>query len=73
MYYDTPSLAKDMTLFNQALIDVCKSEAVPCFQLHLSKSTEAFYDDCHFNESGAKATAEQIPTLIATVIPELTE
>ena len=72
-YYDTPSLAKGMKIFNEALLDVCNKEAVPCFWLTLPQNTEAFYDDCHFNESGSRLVASQMYTSLKTVIPELTE
>lgn len=54
-YYSVEALEKGMSLYNQALLKVCRERAVECVDLAsaLKKDTTVFYDDLHFNESGA--------------------
>lgn len=59
-FYSTKALYGGMELFNERLKTVCKEQNIPCIDLQLPKTTESFYDDFHFNESGAKLTADQI-------------
>ncbi|AXG69447.1 GDSL-like lipase/acylhydrolase family protein [Kordia sp. SMS9] len=59
-FYSTTALYGGMELFNQRLKTVCAQQNVPCIDLQLPKTTESFYDDFHFNESGAELTSEQI-------------
>ncbi len=49
-----------MYQFNQRLIDICRSKKVTCINLELPHSSDAFYDDCHFNENGADLVANQL-------------
>ena len=59
-FYSTMALYGGMNKFNERLRMVCAQENIPYIDLELPKTTESFYDDFHFNESGAELTAEQI-------------
>ena len=59
-FYSTTALYGGMEKFNQLLKTICAQNNIPCIDLQLPKTTESFYDDFHFNESGAELTAEQI-------------
>jgi len=67
-YADNATCFQGMEQHNQAMRDVAASSGIEIVDLAagLPKSTETFYDDCHFNESGARlvatALAEQITT-----------
>jgi lysophospholipase L1-like esterase len=67
-YADSPTRVRGMDLYNQAMRDVAAREGIELVDLAatLPKTTEVFYDDCHFNENGAQlvgaALAEQIKT-----------
>jgi lysophospholipase L1-like esterase len=68
-YLANPALAKGMELYNQVMRDLAAREGIELVELAamLPKTTEVFYDDCHFNDSGARmvaaALAEQVKTL----------
>ena len=55
-YYAAAALEDAMAQYNETLLDVCRRREVPCVELHASlpKDTSVFYDDCHFNEPGAR-------------------
>lgn len=61
-YYSTKALAEGMKLYNEALLEVCGERKVSCIDLakKLPKTTESFYDDVHFNESGARLVAKEV-------------
>jgi len=67
-FADSPTRVRGMKLYNQAMRDLAAREGVELVDLAamLPKTTEAFYDDCHFNENGARmvaaALAEQVKT-----------
>jgi lysophospholipase L1-like esterase len=67
-FADGPTRVRGMELYNQAMRDLAVREGVELVDLaaKLPKTTEAFYDDCHFNENGAwmvaTALAEQVKT-----------
>ncbi|TKJ41030.1 hypothetical protein CEE37_05025 [candidate division LCP-89 bacterium B3_LCP] len=58
--------SKILNIFNQKLMNICESEGIACFDLAsaVPHSSEYFYDDYHFNESGAEFVAEQIYSYI---------
>jgi hypothetical protein len=58
-YYTTEILDKAMKGFNRTLKDACENRKVECIDLAaiLPKDTTIFYDDCHFNENGARRVA----------------
>ena len=53
-------LAQGMRQFNEALLTICKIDSLECYDLAsaIPKDTTAFYDDCHFNEGGARLVAQ---------------
>lgn len=61
-YYSTSALDKGLRLFNATTRKVCFQKNIPFVDLYssLPKDTSVFYDDCHFNEHGAKKVAEVI-------------
>jgi lysophospholipase L1-like esterase len=52
-------LAQGMRQFNEALLTLCKVNSLECYDLAsaIPKDATAFYDDCHFNEGGARLVA----------------
>ncbi|WP_420571741.1 SGNH/GDSL hydrolase family protein [Kordia sp.] len=67
-FYSTEALYGGMEIFNERLKMVCKQQNIPCIDLQLPKTTASFYDDFHFNESGAELTAEQISKYLKTIL-----
>ncbi|EDP97366.1 hypothetical protein KAOT1_19427 [Kordia algicida OT-1] len=58
--YTGEALNEIMTIFNQRLLTVCKTHNIPVIDLQLPKNKTIFYDDMHFNESGAEVVAEKV-------------
>jgi len=58
-YFTPAALKHGMTLINGALKEFAKQDDIPVIDLAeaIPADTSAFYDDCHFNESGAKKAA----------------
>ena len=59
-FYSTTTLYEGMEIFNERLKTICKRNNIPCIDLDLPKTTASFYDDFHFNESGAELVSDQI-------------
>ena len=61
-YYSPSSLATAMRQYNDVLLDVCRDRAIDCVDLAgaLPKDKSVFYDDVHFNESGARQVADEL-------------
>jgi lysophospholipase L1-like esterase len=61
-YYSVPALEKAMKAYNDTLLQVCRERDQECLDLAsiLEKDTTVFYDDVHFNESGAQKVAEAL-------------
>lgn len=59
-FYSTTALYEGMEIFNERLKTICKRNNIPCIDLDLPKTTASFYDDFHFNESGAELVSDQI-------------
>jgi lysophospholipase L1-like esterase len=59
-YYATADLAEAMDRYNDVLLGVCRERGLDCVDLasQLPKDTTVFYDDCHFNEEGARRVAK---------------
>jgi len=53
-------LARAMDAFNQTLLSVCREDHLECYDLAsaIPKDTSAFFDDDHFNISGARMVAQ---------------
>ncbi len=58
----TANLAVGMEAFNRAMLDFCHAEGIGCIDLAAAcpKDKSVFYDDAHFNESGARIVANTI-------------
>jgi len=69
-FYSTTALYGGMELFNQRLKTICKQNNIPCIDLQLPKTTESFYDDFHFNESGAELTSDQISEKLKVILKQ---
>ncbi len=55
------TLAAGIDLFNESLIKVCNETGTRCVDLRgLNGREDLFYDDCHFNEAGAREVADLI-------------
>ncbi len=61
-YYSISVLELLMNKYNKVLKEVCDNNNVDYIDLanKLNQDTSVFYDDCHFNESGANRVAEII-------------
>jgi lysophospholipase L1-like esterase len=62
--YTGEALNKIMTIFNKRLMTVCNTYNIPVIDLQLPKNQTIFYDDMHFNESGAEAVAEKVNSFL---------
>lgn len=70
-YYSAGALEEGMRLYNETLLKTCRERGVECFDLAavVPKDTSAFYDDCHFNENGARLVAESIAGYMKSTTP----
>jgi lysophospholipase L1-like esterase len=61
-YYSVDSPATAMALYNETLMKTCRERRAECFDLAplVPKDTDAFYDDVHFNEGGARRVADAL-------------
>lgn len=61
-YYSVQALNNAMVRYNEKLLEACSNRGIECIDLasQLPQDTTVFYDDCHFNENGAR--------LVATII-----
>jgi lysophospholipase L1-like esterase len=69
-YYSFSILKKSIERYNSLLKEICKERDVECIDIEnsFSKDTTTFYDDCHFNESGANKLAKKISMFINSKI-----
>ena len=65
-YYSSRVLAEGMERYNNVVRLVCQEARVNCVDLarELPKTSEFFYDDCHYNEKGARQVAAIIDATI---------
>jgi hypothetical protein len=61
-YYSVKALKRGMEMYNNALREFCRENNIPWIDAAaaLPQDTSVFYDDCHFNESGARLMAEYL-------------
>jgi lysophospholipase L1-like esterase len=60
-YYSPSSLDKILKEFNKVILETTMKSAVACIDIsNIESDTTSFYDDCHFNESGAQKVAKII-------------
>jgi lysophospholipase L1-like esterase len=67
-FYSTEAFYNGMEVFNQTLKTVCEKNNTDFINLQLPKTTASFYDDFHFNESGAQLASEQIASYLMTIL-----
>lgn len=71
-YYSAAALRGGLQRYNQAMLDVCRTEAIECIDLAaIDEDTSLFYDDVHFNEAGARAVAGVMARHFAAAPPSL--
>ncbi len=70
-YASPADLARAMDAYNHTLLNVCQQNGMECYDLagHVPKDTSAFYDDVHFNESGARMVAENLRQYLLAMPP----
>jgi hypothetical protein len=71
VYYSPKALASGMRMFNDVLKSSTSTHNIMCIDIadKLPKDTSVFYDDCHFNESGARKVADEILSQLKSVSP----
>ncbi len=66
-YLSIPALRRAIDQYNATVLAVCREEGVPCIDLsELNGRVEFYYDDCHFNASGAQAVGQLMGETLAT-------
>jgi len=69
-YYSVDALYEGIEKYNNVLLKICKVRKVECVDLsELEKDKTVFYDDVHFNESGARKVATVLAQHILTRPP----
>ncbi|TRZ53595.1 SGNH/GDSL hydrolase family protein [bacterium] len=70
-YYSSEALEKGMKKYNDTLRKICQERQVECIDLAsiLDKDTTVFYDDSHFNESGARKVSRILSNYILSQDP----
>jgi hypothetical protein len=70
-YYSIGALARGMASYNEVTSSLARDEHVESLDLAamLPRTREAFYDDCHFNENGARQLAELVAAYLASRPP----
>lgn len=60
--FTSGALARMMRMVNDALMQTCAEEGVDCIDLdrRIPRTTEAFWDDCHFNINGNRLVADVV-------------
>ncbi|HZE88847.1 MAG TPA: SGNH/GDSL hydrolase family protein [Verrucomicrobiae bacterium] len=66
-YYAPAALAEGMAAYNRALMEACAKAGAECLDIAATtpKDLTVFYDDCHFNTSGARIVAAKIREYLA--------
>lgn len=70
-YYTAGALARALTAYNRTVLEVCTRTATDCLDLvpHVKQDLSIFYDDCHFNENGARKVASVVAHFLAARAP----
>ena len=70
-FYTTTALKKAMDSYNARVMDICRKADLECVDLAklLPPSTDVFYDDMHFNESGARSVADSLASFFRLRTP----
>jgi hypothetical protein len=70
-YLTSADMARAMDSYNHTLLETCRGDSLECYDLaaDIPKSTDAFFDEMHFNENGARLVAERLADYIAAHPP----
>jgi hypothetical protein len=70
-YISAGNMAQAMDSYNQTLLDVCRQDGLECYDMaaHIPKDTSAFFDEMHFNESGARMVAQNLTEYLLSTAP----
>jgi len=70
-YFTAEILERVMNEYNDVVTKLCETEDVEYVDLAgiVPKDTTVFYDDCHFNESGARKVAAELSEFFLTTDP----
>jgi hypothetical protein len=70
-YYSVRALDRAMAQYNDVLLGVCQARHVECVDLAkiLPRDTTVFYDDVHFNASGAQKVADALADYLTQHAP----
>lgn len=70
-YVRTADLARGMDTYNRELLDLCRARGLECFDLAsvVPRDVTAFYDDCHFNEGGARIVSDALTAYLHSTAP----
>jgi lysophospholipase L1-like esterase len=70
-YVSIEQLADAMSRYNGALLETCAQERLECMDLAavVPKDTSALFDDCHFNENGARLVAARVAEYLRATAP----
>jgi len=70
-YFTEEILERVMDQYNSVVMNLCETRDVECIDLARAqpKDTTVFYDDCHFNENGARKVATEICEFFVTSAP----
>lgn len=62
VYYSAKALKQGMDMYNDVLLDFCNKHDIICADAasEIPRNTSIFYDDCHFNENGARVFADYL-------------
>ncbi len=65
-YYSIPVLTRMMEKYNQRTLEVCTKTNMPIYDLAsvMGADTSVFYDDCHFNDTGARKMSNAIADFV---------
>jgi lysophospholipase L1-like esterase len=70
-YVGSGELAQAMAMFNNELLSLCHAARLECYDLAsaIPKTRNAFFDDCHFTEAGARMVADFVAGRLAEAAP----
>ncbi|MCI0587389.1 MAG: GDSL-type esterase/lipase family protein [Planctomycetes bacterium] len=65
--FSAADLRRMLDVFNRETVEVCRANAVPCFDLaaEVPSSEEFYYDPAHFTEKGAALVADKVAAFLA--------
>lgn len=69
-YFTPAALAQAMAKWNQVTLEVCKARALDCLDLaeRVPRTTEYFYDDCHYTDAGQDVIGREVGAWLAGVV-----